>query len=1076
MISLDSKSKIMPPRKDAAGATRHMMRCILLFPGALIVVCVVLSCTSSRAPSWQDLANRAIRLQEAGDVDSAAALARSAFALYEKEINEPDTMHISTLWKIADCSGRAYDYDTFYRVRWAIVHCQKNQFGANDMRVLEALHSLGSSYNSVTRFDDAIAIFRQILDGLENLSEPDSSMLVDALLRLGHSCVAQGSYAEAESSLTCAFSVLERQHSTDSDHWWSVFHELASLRLEQGMYAAAESSLTAALKICRESAEPKPTLLALTLNDLGLICFKTGRYVEAETLYVEAMEMWESAGSSGGVASALNNLGGLYYKEGRYEEALQCHERALRLRRKHYNPGYTEIAGSLNHLGVLYCDFGRFFEAEEAFREALDIRIKTVGRKHWRVGQILSNKARLYQRQGLCDEAEAFYRQSLEVLDSALGCNHPEIAMCLSNLGSVYLMQGRSKEALQTYQRAFEIATAALGPDHPDVATCMSGLAIALQDEGYPDDAANLEMQAYDIRQHVFQNGFETLTEASALECSELLRDEAGAYLSILCDSPESVSANTRSIADVVLTSKGIVTDGLAARNRTLALEDDEDLGCLAASLRAARSVLAWLYVRGPDEKHPEMYRNELAAAVKEKESWESQMVKLSARYRQEREFWNVNAKRISQALPSGSALIEYMRYNHRKARGEGESRYLAVVINHHGQVLVRNLGSAARIDSMVSFYQEHFRNSQHFEDEEYREEYKKISEHIYCLTLEPLEEAFRHVQTILIGPDGSLNLVSFGGLLIKDGKYLIEKYAISYLCSGRDLLGLESARPKTVGLLAMGDPDFDAPTSLRSVPCATAPEDGSLSAAQSGLRNAKFDHAMLCRTTVSRLPKSRPEIEEAVDAWYEEQSEPAVVCLDAQASEENFKRESPGKRVIYLATHAFCISPADRVDLAGAAGEATEASCLRQNPLLSSGLLLAGANLHGTDAESLGADDGFLTAEEVAAMDLQGTELVILSGCETGLGELRSGEGVYGLRRAFRMAGAQIVVSALWPVADQATADFMRRLYPARRGNLALQMQDAAIRHIAELRESGQSDHPFSWAAFVVLGDSRIK
>ena len=249
-------------------------------------------------------------------MDSAASLARAAFALYEEEISEPDTMHVATLERIADCLWCSRDYDSYFRVMWQRVECLEKGFGPNDLRTLEALLGLGKSYKEQTRFGEAISVFHRVRDGLEHSADPDSSLLDGMLLSLAHSCLEQGSYAEAESSLTRLFSILEKKSSPDFDCLWCAFHELASLRLEQGMYAAAESSLTVALKLCHESTEPKPTLLAPTLNDLGLICFKTGRYVEAETLYVEAMEMWESAGSPGGVASALNNLGASITRRG----------------------------------------------------------------------------------------------------------------------------------------------------------------------------------------------------------------------------------------------------------------------------------------------------------------------------------------------------------------------------------------------------------------------------------------------------------------------------------------------------------------------------------------------------------------------------------------------------------------------------------------------------------------------------------------------------------------------------------------------------------------------------------------
>jgi CHAT domain-containing protein len=143
----------------------------------------------------------------------------------------------------------------------------------------------------------------------------------------------------------------------------------------------------------------------------------------------------------------------------------------------------------------------------------------------------------------------------------------------------------------------------------------------------------------------------------------------------------------------------------------------------------------------------------------------------------------------------------------------------------------------------------------------------------------------------------------------------------------------------------------------------------------------------------------------------------------------------------------------------------------LGENPLLLSGLFLAGANLHGKGADELGTEDGILTAYEVSAMDLTGTEMVVLSACETALGRVEEGEGVYGLRRAFQVAGARTVISALWPVSDQATAEFMAELYANSEESIPERIRRLQLRKIKELRSAGQSDHPFYWAAFIATG-----
>jgi len=318
----------------------------------------MISCNSNQQLTWREWGNRAVQLQKAGNVDSAASWARAAFALYEKAESEPDTTHVAALERIADCLWRSRDYDSYFRVMWQCVECLEKGFGPNDLRVLRALCLLGGAYRRVTRFVEAVSALHQVRDSLEYSTEPDSSLLVEVLMDLAHSCREVGTYAEAESSLTRVFSILEKKSNPDVNDLWNFFHESAALRLEQGLYFAAESLLTRSLEFCDDSSKCEPGVLATNLNDLGLTYHKMGRYVEAESLYVKAMKLWEKAKNSAGIASAVNNLGSFYYKEGRYEEALQCHERALQFRREFLDPSHTEIAGSLDHLGVLYCDYG----------------------------------------------------------------------------------------------------------------------------------------------------------------------------------------------------------------------------------------------------------------------------------------------------------------------------------------------------------------------------------------------------------------------------------------------------------------------------------------------------------------------------------------------------------------------------------------------------------------------------------------------------------------------------------------------------------------------------------------------
>jgi CHAT domain-containing protein len=275
----------------------------------------------------------------------------------------------------------------------------------------------------------------------------------------------------------------------------------------------------------------------------------------------------------------------------------------------------------------------------------------------------------------------------------------------------------------------------------------------------------------------------------------------------------------------------------------------------------------------------------------------------------------------------------------------------------------------------------------------------------------------------------------------------------IHYLSAERDLLPV--AATFGTGLLALGDPAFGA-------------NEDAAAAAKTVYRGAPSSCAQFAAMRFDPLPESAREAETIAMLWKKGANLGDVIQLRRSAAGESaFKREAPGKRVLHLATHGFF--------LGGCPSALDSASVRGENPLLLSGLALAGANLSHTSAGRL--EDGILTAEEISAMDLNGVEWAVLSACETGLGELKAGEGIFGLRRAFQVAGVRTVIMSLWPVDDTVTRQWMTTLYGERflkhRGT-AEAVREADLSALRRLRAEGHSTHPFYWAAFLAAGDWR--
>jgi CHAT domain-containing protein len=237
-------------------------------------------------------------------------------------------------------------------------------------------------------------------------------------------------------------------------------------------------------------------------------------------------------------------------------------------------------------------------------------------------------------------------------------------------------------------------------------------------------------------------------------------------------------------------------------------------------------------------------------------------------------------------------------------------------------------------------------------------------------------------------------------------------------------------------------------------------------------------------------LPHARGEVEEVAFHWSADTADggndrgDVIKLTGAEASEAAFKSAASGRRALHVATHAFMLQDRCRSTLEtimeGEGGRARvgagRAGKIGDNPLLLAGLALAGANRRAATGPTEEGEDGVLTAEEIAALDLSGAEWAVLSACETGVGVVRSGEGVLGLRRAFQVAGVQTLIMSLWGVEDAATREWMRELYAARASGLttAEALRRAGLRTIESLRASGRPPHPFFWGAFVAAGDWR--
>ncbi|MGH9944700.1 MAG: CHAT domain-containing protein, partial [Pyrinomonadaceae bacterium] len=431
--------------------------------------------------------------------------------------------------------------------------------------------------------------------------------------------------------------------------------------------------------------------------------------------------------------------------------------------------------------------------------------------------------------------------------------------------------------------------------------------------------------------------------------------------------------------------------------------------------------------------------------------------------------------------LPAGAALVEvavYRPYNPRakiKKESWGAPRYVAYVLRHGQPPAWVELGEADPIDDSAAAWRAALADPA-------RADARPLARDLDERVMRPVRKLLGDAKHVFLSPDGALNLVPFAALLDEQDRYLVENYAITYLTSGRDLLRIGTPAASRQGPVVLADPRFGA---IAAGVAVAVPARGAPPAAETGDNRRSFD---LSTARFSRLPGTAGEAR-ALGSLLAG----ARLLTEAQATEAALKAVN-APSILHIATHGFFLPDQPKTAMPETRGLALSnpPETPSENPLLRSGLALAGANAR----QSAGGEDGVLTALEATGLNLWGTKLVVLSACETGLGKVENGEGVYGLRRALVLAGSESQVMSLWQVSDAATRDLMvayyRRLQAGEGRTEALRQVQLEMlkgggggggggggqRGLNEAlggkaRAEGRG-HPFYWASFIQSGDWR--
>ena len=922
----------------------------------------------------------------------------------------------------------------------------------------------------------------------EQLGDADPSTAT-TLHHLGVVDFFRGAHEEARVAWEESLAIRREALGPDHADVGESMNALANLTNTLGDFDAARRYYEGALTIREKTLGPDHPRVAQTLNNLAVMLTWIGDYAAALPLAERSLRIKEQAlgAEHPQVGSSLNSLADIYDRTGENQRALELFERAATVWEKALGPEHPNVAAALNNVAEQHRRAGRFDEAAPLYERIMTIWETAHGSEHDRVALAAANHALLLAAQGDLSSAEALDRRALDIREATYGAEHFEVAESLTQLSEVLTGMRRYEEAIPLAQRAVDVFRRSIGEDYPRVADSQLQLALLRALGGDRDAAYDLALDAESIgRDHLRLTG-RALSEQHALRYAAQRQSGLDLALSLSAQASSTLDAST--LLDAVVRSRAIVLDEMAARNRSINVQASPEVAELAAGLADARRRLANLVVRGPGDLEPEVYRDLVGQIREEKERIERALGGASAEFARQQRRARYGLEDVRGVMPRGTALVAYVVYERTRIAaaapgekaappGAPERSYGALILGVDGATHFVPLGDATSIEAAVASWKaEAARGTQNIRRtaEQAEAAYRTVGMGLRERLWDPLRPHLGGAERVFVVPDGSVNLVSFAALPAADGGYLVEHGpTLHYLSAERDVAAVrDAAAPLGQGLLVLGAPDYDIGTAT------TATASATRSGTCGDFDSLRFDP----------LPAAEREAGEIVKLWERsaagrESMGDARLLQGPAATETAFKNDVGGHRLIHLATHGFFLGGDCASGSTGSRGltvatpaepKAPERPDVNVSPLLLSGLALAGANER--QSRSVDEEDGVLTAEEIAGLDLSGVEWAVLSACDTGVGEIQAGEGVFGLRRAMQVSGVRTLIMSLWPVDDEATRAWMQGLYSARLidgADTATAVRAAGNSVLEARRDAGESTHPFYWAAFVAAGDWR--
>jgi CHAT domain-containing protein len=900
-------------------------------------------------------------------------------------------------------------------------------------------------YYSKYQYRKALPFAELLRDQIKNEKGINSEEFGKSLNTIGDILNRSGKSKDAEPILIQALDVLKLSLGESNSEIGLANYNLGVSYWLQHNNKKAEPLIQTSLDIRKKVLGENHKDVGKSFEILGTINKDLSNYQKAETNYLKTLEIYKKVlpADDREMAGIFHNLGTLYRLMGAYSKSESNHSKALEIRKKTMGENHVATGQSYAALASVSSSLGDFIKAEKYSLLSLEIQEKTLGENHPNIGLLYVNQGSFYKGLGNNEKAEHYFLKGIEIQKKVTGEESIDVGNSLFNLGQFNSELGNFYLSEKLLLKSLDIRVKNWGKDHSDVGNSYNHMGKLYWNTGNIIKAeANFLLSKQNYLNQI-QRNFPFMSDTEKESFFETLKEKQHDFTAFCISRQATNPAITGELFNQQLATKALLLNSSAKWKHRIKNSGDKKLFRMFDEWESNQNTMAKLAL-SPDPK----VRAGIDSIQLKTEKLEKELSLRSENFSKLSERTVNTWKDIQNKLKPGEAALEIIRFkgimNSKPVKDTSDPKkpiyriktlsdsiqYVALIVKpgllHPEMVVLRNG------DELETKFLSHYK---------FRITNRSLDELSYNQFWKKINAKLTDVKTIYFSPDGvyhSINLNTIWNPI--SSKYLLEEKDIRLITATKDLI--HGVQEEDVNKLAylIGFPNYyqnSAPTNLM------AKEESRTPQLTYGL-NLDADKQL------AELPGTKIEVEKmqvllTSNGW-------DAQALLAENALEGTLKEFFKPRLLHIATHGY-FQPDTNAD---------------HNPLLRSGLMLAGAGNTIKGQNNSTGDDGILTAYEAMNLNLDNTDLVILSACETGMGEVKNGEGVYGLQRAFKVAGAKTLVMSLWKVSDDATQELMVAFC---KNWLETGNKRSAFSKAQKTLKTKFTD-PYFWGAFVMVGE----